>query len=256
MSENPDIAAEINSYAKRCFRDVGDLDYIAARMSYRAALGAQFLWSAQQAVEKYLKCILILNRQPTGDLFHNLQLAFDRINTTTDHNIILSKAEQTIFKQLDNFGANRYLEMSWSIYDREVLKLDMLVWHLRQYCRPMVDVVRDGKTIPIRQKSLEAIKTSRDRPPQYAYIPGGKLEEILRKKNHPARSALVWQNMFFSAKERKTVRFRNMFHAENAPLYLRPQILKYIEPLVRLSKDAKTGYPELERKRLREQKKK
>jgi hypothetical protein len=35
-------------------RDVADEDYIAARALYRIRLDRQFLWSALQAIEKYL----------------------------------------------------------------------------------------------------------------------------------------------------------------------------------------------------------
>ena len=54
--------AKINHFAIRCFRDTGDADYLAARMAMRARLAIPFLWSAEQAIEKYLKCILLLNR--------------------------------------------------------------------------------------------------------------------------------------------------------------------------------------------------
>lgn len=249
MSESPAITAEINSYAIRCFRNVGDLDYIAARLAYRASLGAQFLWSAQQSVEKYLKCILILNRIETGDLGHDLQKALDRINTKTDFTIIFKKSEQQIFDQLNNFGANRYLEFSWAIFDHEIVKLDRLVWYLRQYCRPMADIIHDGKTIPMRSKMIKSIESSRDRSPQLAHILGGKIEKILKQKDHPARAGLVWQNAWYCAKPRKSVRLHRRMQSENAPLYLRPEVIEYIEPLVYLSKSTKSGYRELANKR-------
>ena len=52
----------VNDFAIRSFRDIADGDYIAARMAYRAMLPVQFLWSSQQALEKYLKCILFIRR--------------------------------------------------------------------------------------------------------------------------------------------------------------------------------------------------
>lgn len=42
----------LNDFATRCFRDVADGDYIAARLAWRAKLFPQFLSSAQQAPEK------------------------------------------------------------------------------------------------------------------------------------------------------------------------------------------------------------
>ena len=52
---------ELNLFAIRSFRDVADNDYIAARLAYRAHLPGQFLWSCEQAIEKYLKFILFLS---------------------------------------------------------------------------------------------------------------------------------------------------------------------------------------------------
>lgn len=55
---------KVNNYALRAFRDTADKDYIHARMAYKAALYPQFLWSSLHSLEKYAKCILILNRVP------------------------------------------------------------------------------------------------------------------------------------------------------------------------------------------------
>ena len=56
---NTDIL--LNDFATRSFREIADCDYIAARLSYRAQLVPQFLWQSLQAIEKYLKCALVLN---------------------------------------------------------------------------------------------------------------------------------------------------------------------------------------------------
>jgi hypothetical protein len=70
---------ELNSWAFRSFRDIADGDYIGARLAYRAQLPAQFLWASQQALEKYLKCILFIRRIPAKRLKHDLKPAFDLI---------------------------------------------------------------------------------------------------------------------------------------------------------------------------------
>ncbi|MBU0482592.1 MAG: hypothetical protein KKG47_15985 [Proteobacteria bacterium] len=67
--------ALLNDFAIRSFRDVADSDYIAARMAYRAQLVQQFLWSGLQAMEKYLKCILLLNRIKAKNVRHDLAVA-------------------------------------------------------------------------------------------------------------------------------------------------------------------------------------
>ena len=51
----PTKHAKINFAIIRCLRDTGDGDYVAARLAARHRLVPQFLWSAEQALEKYLK---------------------------------------------------------------------------------------------------------------------------------------------------------------------------------------------------------
>ena len=54
------------NFANRCFRNIADKDYIAARLCYRNGLVPQFHWQALQAIEKYLKAILLINRYPSS----------------------------------------------------------------------------------------------------------------------------------------------------------------------------------------------
>jgi HEPN domain-containing protein len=62
----------IDDFVIRSFRDLADEDYISARMSFRAALVTPSLWSSHQMVEKYIKCILLLNRIPAKNMWHEL----------------------------------------------------------------------------------------------------------------------------------------------------------------------------------------
>src|SRR5688572_26077309 len=121
-------------FATRCFRDIADDDYIAARAAYRARLVVPFLWSSLQAIEKYLKCILIINDVSTHKLGHDIKAAFQKVNQECPFSIQLSTIEQQLFDHVARYGPDRYLIYSYFIHDRELLKLDMLVWHLRQYC--------------------------------------------------------------------------------------------------------------------------
>ncbi|MFG6458115.1 HEPN domain-containing protein [Roseateles sp. BYS96W] len=62
MVSNNDVNRRLNDFARRSFLNIADKDYIAARMAVRAELMPQFLWASQQAIEKYLKFILLVNR--------------------------------------------------------------------------------------------------------------------------------------------------------------------------------------------------
>lgn len=49
-------------------RDTADQDYVAARANYRLALHTQAAWSAAQAIEKYLKGILLFSCVPVNGI--------------------------------------------------------------------------------------------------------------------------------------------------------------------------------------------
>lgn len=236
-----------HSIAIRCFLETGDDDYITARLAYRAFLVYPFLWSSLQAIEKYLKAILLLNNISTIGLNHDIKSALQRINQRAPFKITLEKVEQEFFDHIATYGPDRYLSRSYYIHDRELLKLDLLVWHLRQYCRVMnYDVtLTDGATKNMLQNHLDAIARSWKLPTRHGHLQHGKLEQILAKRNHPSRTALVWKNIWYSSSTRKTVRIRSISSAVNAPLSLNPSLLPRIEHLVHVSKEDKKAYIQL-----------
>jgi hypothetical protein len=61
-------------------------------------------------------------------------------------------------------------------------------------------------------------------------------------KDHPARAPLVWQNLFFGGRMRKKVKMNLIFHAENAPLTLHPEILDEVRRYVYLPSDVVEAY--------------
>jgi HEPN domain-containing protein len=73
------LAAFLNTFALRSFRDIADGDYIAARMAYRADLIPQALWAVEQALEKYLKSILLLQRIKWKNKGHSVLDTLDRL---------------------------------------------------------------------------------------------------------------------------------------------------------------------------------
>ncbi len=102
----------VNDFAVRSFRDVGDEDYISARMAFRAALVTPSLWASQQTVEKYLKCILLLNRIPGARVKHWLGAALDAIEGSGQLALELTPSTRSFIEYLDEFGRFRYLEIS------------------------------------------------------------------------------------------------------------------------------------------------
>ena len=81
--DNNEIDRRINDFAVRAFRDMAHRDYLTARLACRADLISQFLWSAQQAIEKYLKCILLLKRIRAKNVRHDINEALKLLEKLT-----------------------------------------------------------------------------------------------------------------------------------------------------------------------------
>lgn len=233
----------INNFAIRSFRETADCDYISARLSLRASLVPQFLWQSLQAIEKYFKCILVLNRIRAPRCHDLAQLlgAFSKSNT---FELRMSESTSKFIEYLDTYGRFRYYETPYFTKGGELFRLDKAVWEVRRYARVLDSVITlpDGSKLEMLNKELERNKRAESRPPQEFFIGGGYLEQILSKRNHPSRPALVWHNLYFGTGRRKTVRHRTSWRAGNSPLSLHPEILDEILKYVFLPKDVIAAY--------------
>jgi len=239
-----DTKVLLNDFAIRSFRDVGDLDYLAARMAYRAKLVPQFLWSGLQAIEKYLKCILLLNRIPARNVRHDLATGLELIEHHAPFKLRLSETSQKLIKHLDTYGRFRYLETPFYVMGLEIVQLDMAVWEIRRYCTVLNYQITlpDGSMKAMLQLELDKIERSTERSPQYFKLLGGALEKILDDKRHPAREALVWQNLYFGSHARKKVRIARYTHSTNSPLSSHPEILDEVLRYVFLPTEVVDAY--------------
>jgi len=218
----------VNDFAIRSFRDVADEDYISARLSFRAALVEPSLWASQQALEKYLKCILLLNRIPGAHVKHKLKVALDAIKASSKIPFELTSPTQKFIEFIDEFGTFRYLEISNVAFGQHLTHLDRAVWELRRYC----SLSEKHKQIKLRQGVI---------PPKIR-LDGGYLEAVMDDPSSPAREPLLWQNAFFGTRSRRFVKRRPWFKATNAPLYLYPQMLDEILKYVHLQSPIIAGY--------------
>lgn len=233
----PNQHALINDLAIRCFRETGDGDYIAARLAMRAGLPVQFLWSALQAVEKYLKCILVLNRcsAKTG---HDLQKALDAIHRELPFKIKLSTEEQAVFQHIDESGQNRYLIESLHLFDYELSHFDSLVWKLRQYCVPLnVEHYNDTPDRNVLLQNISKVEIALESPPEYGHLPNGSLERILAAPLSPAREGLIWRNAMFGGQRAMSAETHLGFKAINAPLWLRPELTEIAKEWIKMNTD-------------------
>jgi HEPN domain-containing protein len=237
----------INDFATRCFRDMADGDYIAARLAYRSKLFPQFLWLGHQAIEKYLKCILLQNRIVAKNVSHDLLAALAKLDAHERYPVRLSEMSREFVTYLNNFGGGlRYLDVSYYLINHEVLLLDHTVWDLRRYAEAHDFWVRgpDGKLISLLPSGLAKIRRSETEPK--ARFPGvsGLLEKIIADRKHPAREPLLWQNPRYG-RARKTVKLRSHMSAVNAPLFLHPEIVDDVGHYVLIPKHIAAAYRKL-----------
>lgn len=218
----------VDDFAVRSFRDEGDADYIAARMACRARLVTPSLWASQQTIEKYLKCILLLNRIPAKHVKHDLAAAVAVIQSSGKLLLDLPSIAREFIEYIGAFGRFRYLEASNVAFGRNLVLLDRTAWELRRYCARSEDLrplaIRPGET-----------------PPK-ARISGGYLESVIDEPANPARGPLLWRNAFFGARSRRRVRVGKWLTATNAPLYLHPEILDEVLKYVYLPRSVVDGY--------------
>lgn len=242
--------ALLNDFATRSFRDIGDQDYIAARLSYRNGLYSQFHWQSLQTIEKYFKAILLYNRIEADNINHDLDRALkylEKLPFTLD----LSKSTLDFINHLSIFGRFRYLESSYFVIGSKLVELDKAVWEIRRYCRVLdYDIeAPNGAVVNMLKSELKNIERSRNHSPHKFKLNGGLLEKIVDTPSHVSRSALVWQNPCFTKVKRKTVKVPTPLVSVNAPLYLNPQIVDEVRKYVFLPKDVVRAYREAAKKK-------
>jgi hypothetical protein len=247
--------AYLNDFATRSFRDTADQDYVVARSAYRAELDAQFLWSGLQAIEKYIKAILLYNRIPQPQkqgaiLGHHLDRGLKSLEELP-FTIHLSETSHQIIEHLDTYGRFRYLDTPYHVSGNDLPKLDRAVWEIRLYCRVLNHQEKvGGKIFDMLPSNLAAIERLIKAPRPAMEAENGLLGTILSKRDHPARSMLIWKNLFFNRHNRNTIKWRSRTHSVNSPLSLHPELLNEVRKYVWLPKEVTKAYEaELKRRR-------
>ncbi|WP_166897662.1 HEPN domain-containing protein [Massilia sp. CCM 8734] len=218
----------LNDFAIRSFRETADKDYVAARMAYRARLIQPFLWSSLHCLEKYIKGILVLNRVKTQNMGHSVLPGIERMKQHGKFELDLSVDTVQFIKKLEEYGAEyRYYEVSYETQPFDVIRFDRAVWELRRYCQPLdYDIIDlSGKTVNFLAIELERIHQAKANHEKGTCIMGGFLEDIIKKKDHPAREALIWNNLFFGPSRRKRVKMQSRWESGSSPFFLHPQII-------------------------------
>lgn len=234
----------VNDFALRSFRETADKDYITARMAYRARLIQPFRWSALHCLEKYVKGILLLNRVDAKNLKHTVLPGIERMHQHGKFKLELSAETVNFIKNLEDDGADdRYYLVSYDIEPFDIARLDRAVWELRRYCQPLdfdtVDV--DGAKVNQLARELDRVHRAKEMREKGTCILRGVLEDIIEKSDHPAREALIWNNLFFGPSRRKAVKMRPDWEAGNSPFFLYPEIIDEVTKYVNIPKDIAEG---------------
>ena len=234
----------LNDFAIRSFRETADKDYITARMAYRARLIQPFRWSALHCLEKYVKGILLLNRVDAKNLGHCVLPGIERMKLQGKFEIDLSDETSKYLKNLEDSGAkDRYYLDSYDIEPFDIVRFDRAIWEIRRYCQPLdFDTVdMNGKTAPLLADELDRVHRAKEKLEKGTCITGGILERIMEQKDHPAREALIWNNLFFGPSRRKSVKIQPDWEAGNSPLFLHPEIIDELINYVNIPRDVAEG---------------
>ncbi len=238
---NEDTRAFYLDFVNRSFRDIADRDYLAARTLYRQGLGLQFLWAAQQAIEKYLKGILLYNDISTKKLSHDLEKALGKVRSIKDIQFDLPRDVEEFVTYVNDQGNNRYFEKIAYATGRELLMLDKAIWHIRRYCyymRGQSTPGPDGRRIDLFSSEIAQMKAFPLEKANKFRIPGGYLEDVLKDEKSALRRYLVWKNFYYGSYKKKTIKnFRAHSWSANPAHYLNPDVFMVLRSRVRFSPD-------------------
>jgi hypothetical protein len=162
MEAEHDIRPVTNSLVERMFIATADQDYILARWAAINRLDINFLWLGLQAVEKYLKAILLLNGRSAKKYRHNVERLYKavlRLDSVTFGPLTKPTAlfldeipwsDESIFqflKRLNRIGDpnNRYMLYGFFVQTEDLFKLDQLIWAVRRHCRPFAETILAGE---------------------------------------------------------------------------------------------------------------
>ena len=218
----------LNTFASDVFRKQADCDYIAARANFRMQLRQQFLWSAQQAIEKYLKAILLFNgksaRYPFGkrkEFGHDLDTLLAEVRTISIFTLDLEPSHEKFLKYLSQQAPNRYLGTTAYNTGEVLRQLDSTVWQLRRFCQYMPDRgLGSSARVPglLEAHVKAALSPHHKEQPQSFSVFGGELESIVKRpSSNPARRALVWANLYYGSRRRVRVTYRTFSSSEVPP---------------------------------------
>lgn len=230
-----------------CFRDVADHDYIAARALFRIGLYHQFLWAALQALEKYLKAILLYNDISAKEISHEPLKALEK----TEKNIpqiqpLVRDHEREFIKEIEAIGRWRYLEAPYRCFENSIATLDGSVWAIRRFCFQMTrlrpEYAPNGRDNYSHYIEYAQRDQHRDNPFEYNYFFNGHLEKLKsgKKGTQEQYENLVWKNLYFGKRRKIQVMLSPSCRLHKPPHFnarwRTSELLAWIQDNVRMDK--------------------
>ena len=236
-------------------RDTADRDYISSRVGYRLTLHQSSAWSASQALEKYLKAILLFSHQPVKQFkAHNLTELRTAVEQLPRVGFSLPADTVEFLEYLDEQGPNRYSDVPIYAEGFELFKLDRAVWHTRRYCQDFLLMPGDDQRHPGETAAqLAAIPKERPSSTVEAFsLSRGYLEQVVAKREHELRAHLVWKNRYYGLRRKGTIRYRVRWSIRQPVHVMRPEIvLAELEKLVFFPKPILAELKKLRQERLK-----
>ena len=234
------VRAGRNSFIEGSFRDTADRDYIAARLLHRQQLTEQFLWMSLQAIEKYLKAILLYHDRSTCHLRHDIVSALSEARTIGELGLQVTDRAERFIKYLRDQGENRYFTYPRFTEGDEMFHLDHTVWQVRRFCDDFFfphDHERLREFDQERLRYVQGDKIHKERI-QFRLDRRGFLEVVLDEKKHPSlRAALIWKNFYFGSRTKGRVTYTHWKTWALPSNLIHPEIVEWASKRVILSKE-------------------
>jgi HEPN domain-containing protein len=209
-----------NNFARQCFLNIADYDYISARTLFKNECFDQFLQLAQQSLEKYLKAILLFHGVKNKNGGHNLVILLQKCEKEISH-VKFDKETKDIINKLNGSEHGRYLTYSFYGSSDYLLELDRAVMMIRRFCQ--------SDTSTAKAYSETDSENLRKRYHSGKLVFAGKIENIIKnpKKYKKLYSNLIWKNFYLGTKRKRSIYLDKTWWAKNSPLSVLDDIKHY-----------------------------
>jgi HEPN domain-containing protein len=221
-----------------CFLNIADCDYISARSNYFIGLYDQFLWSALQSVEKYLKSILLYFDKDTRELGHDLNNAIRDIESIQNIKWDFTHKQKEFLEYLTKYGSDRYFSSPRTLIGNELFQLDEIVWNTRKFCFD-IPAMRQTNESELNEYLIKIISNEfKQKSNQFRLRIPGHLEIILNSDRFiKQRKILIWKNLYYGRNKKHRFQYKRIMMRKNPIHFIFPDIYPWVRDHVRLPKN-------------------